>query len=82
MKEIIEKFQRDPKDTGSAEVQVILMTQRIQMISAHMQKHRKDVHCLRGLKQCISKRKSLLAYVSRKSVQRYQELIQALGLRR
>ncbi len=81
MNAIFSEFQKSPKDTGSSEVQVIRLTQRIQSLSLHMQKHRKDFHSRRGLLQCISLRKSLLSYIKRHSVSRYQSLIQALGLR-
>lgn len=81
MKDIIEKFQIDPSDTGSASVQVIYMTQRILSIAEHTKTHKKDFHCRRGLMQCISKRKSLLKYIKKGSVQKYQDLIKALGLR-
>jgi small subunit ribosomal protein S15 len=81
MIELLSKFQKSPKDTGSSHVQVVRLTKRIQDLSQHMQKHRKDFHSRRGLMQCISQRKSLLAYIKRHSVQEYSELIAALGLR-
>lgn len=81
MNEILEKFQLNGKDTGSSAVQIIHMTRRIQEIAAHVKTHRKDNHCLRGLMRCISKRKSLLAYLKKGNQQMYQDLIRALGLR-
>ena len=81
MKDIIQKFQKNERDTGSSEVQIIAMTQRIQSISAHTKFHKKDFHCKRGLMQCISRRKSLLKYLKSRDGERYLELVQALGLR-
>lgn len=81
MKEIIQKFQRSPKDTGSSEVQIILMTERIQSVSEHLKAHPKDFHSRRGLMKSINQRRSLLSYLKRENQSRYQEVIGALGLR-
>jgi len=81
MKELIQRFQKNPQDTGSSEVQIILMTQKIQSITDHVKSHSKDFHCRRGLMQCVSRRKSLLKYLKRQSQDRYHSLIKALGLR-
>jgi small subunit ribosomal protein S15 len=81
MKDIIEKFQKNKQDTGSSEVQVIQLTHKIKVISDHIKLHPKDFHCKIGLMADISQRKSLLSYLKRKKLSRYQELIKALGLR-
>jgi small subunit ribosomal protein S15 len=77
----LQAFRRSPDDTGSPEVQVAAMTHRILEISEHLKIHRKDFHCKRGLMILLGRRKSLLAYLKRKDVSRYQGLIQSLGLR-
>ena len=81
MKDIFAKFRKNEADSGSSPVQVILMTGRIKSISEHMKAHPKDLHCRPGLMQCISKRRSLLAYIKKGDVTQYQDLIKALGLR-
>ena len=79
---LVEKYRRDEKDTGSSEVQVALLTQRIQAITGHLASHKKDHATRRGLLMMVSKRSSLLRYLSRKSPDRYQKLIDSLGLRK
>jgi len=81
MIELIQKFQKNPQDTGSSEVQIILMTHKIQAITGHIKSHSKDFHCRRGLMKCVSRRKALLKYLKRQSQERYQSIIKALGLR-
>ncbi|MBQ9145727.1 MAG: 30S ribosomal protein S15 [Clostridia bacterium] len=80
--EIIERFAICPGDTGSPEVQVALLTDRINSLSAHLATHKKDNHSRRGLLMMIGKRKKLLAYLKSKDVDRYKALIAALGLRK
>jgi small subunit ribosomal protein S15 len=79
---IISKFRRASGDTGSPEVQVALLTERINDLSNHFKTHLKDHHGRRGLLMMVSKRKSLLEYLKRKDEARYRELIKALGLRK
>lgn len=81
MLEIIEKFRRNPKDTGSSEVQIALMTERIRIISDHLKTHPKDFHSQRGLMKSINQRRSLLAYLKRSHTDRYYQIVGQLGLR-
>lgn len=81
-KEIIAKFARGNEDTGSPEVQVALLTNRIEQLQAHFATHKHDHHSRRGLLKLVGQRRRLLAYLKSKDVQRYRELIQALGLRK
>ena len=80
--DIIAKFKRSDNDTGSAEVQIALLTKRIQDLSGHFAKHKQDNHSRRGMLQLISRRKRLLKYLQREDVSRYRETISALGLRK
>lgn len=80
--EIIKKFQQDKNDTGSPEVQVALLTSRIDQMSQHMQVHKKDFHSRRGLLAMVAKRRKLLDYLKRKNEERYTKLIKELGIRR
>ena len=79
---LIEKYRCAEKDTGSPEVQVSLLTERIQAITNHLESHKKDHSTRRGLLMLVGKRNTLLKYLSRKSPQRYQKLIDSLGLRK
>jgi len=79
---VIEDYKLSDKDTGSPEVQVALLTERINNLSSHFEKNPKDHHSRRGLLKMIGARKRHLAYLKNKSVERYQTLIQRLGLRR
>lgn len=81
-KEIIEKFSRGTNDTGSPEVQIALLTNRIEQLQLHFSTHKHDHHSRRGLLKLVGQRRRLLAYLREKDVQRYRELIQALGLRK
>lgn len=80
--EIVKDFQRGSDDTGSPEVQVALLTARIKDLSSHFETHKQDHHSRRGLLKMVNQRRKLLSYVKRKDLQRYQELISRLGLRR
>ena len=80
--EVIEEYKTKKGDTGSPEVQVALLTQRILSLSDHMQTHKKDFHSRRGLLAMVALRRKLLDYLKRKNEQRYQALIKKLGLRR
>ena len=80
--EIIATYRRDAKDTGSPEVQVALLTERINGLSAHFEVHEKDHHSRRGLLKLVSQRRRLLNYLRRTEPDRYRALIERLGLRR
>lgn len=80
--EVIAKFARAEGDTGSPEVQVALLTQRIEHLNAHLTDHPKDHHSRRGLLKMIGKRRNLLAYLKNKDIERYRALIAALNLRK
>lgn len=79
---IVSKYQVHPGDTGSPEVQIALLTQRINQIGEHLKTHRKDHHSRRGLLMLVGQRRRLLNYLGRKAPARYQQLIAELGLRR
>jgi small subunit ribosomal protein S15 len=79
---VIAKFARKESDTGSPEVQVALLTQRINDLSKHLQAHKKDKHSRRGLMLMVGQRRRLLTYLSRKDINRYRKLVEALELRR
>ncbi|GAM04918.1 MULTISPECIES: 30S ribosomal protein S15 [Novosphingobium] len=80
--EIITDNARVSGDTGSPEVQVAILTERIRNLTEHFKAHHKDNHSRRGLLAMVNKRRSLLAYLKKKDVQRYNDLIQKLGLRK
>ncbi len=80
--EIIEKFAIHEGDTGSTEVQVALLTERINQLTGHMAANRHDYHTQRGLIKLVGQRRRLLVYLSRESVGRYHKLISQLGLRK
>lgn len=80
--EIVAAYGRGQNDTGSAEVQVALLTTRINELQAHFSAHKKDHHSRQGLLKMVNKRRKLLDYLKRQDVQRYQELIARLSLRR
>lgn len=79
---IIEQFRSNEKDTGSTEVQVAILTERINRLTEHLKKHRHDNHSQRGLMMLVGQRKRLLAYLRRHNAASYQALIVKLGLRR
>ncbi|MDR1031886.1 MAG: 30S ribosomal protein S15 [Holosporales bacterium] len=79
---LLEKFSEGKNDTGSAAIQIILLTDRINNLGDHLDLHRKDFHSRRGLLQMVSKRRSLLDFLKRKNTGRYQGLVSDLGLRR
>ncbi len=80
--EIIQKFALKERDTGSTEVQVALLTERISQLTGHMAANKHDYHTQRGFLKLVGKRRRLLAYLSRESVDRYNNLISRLGLRK
>ena len=80
--EIINQYRRDEKDTGSSEVQIALLTERINELTEHLKIHKKDNHSRRGLLKMVGKRRNLLNYLAKKDEATYKELIQKLGLRK
>ena len=80
--ETISKFQQSQGDTGSPEVQVALLTERISHLTEHLKNNHKDHHSRRGLLKMVHHRRALLEYLKRKSLERYSKLITTLGLRR
>ena len=81
-KKVVDGFGRSSEDTGSAEVQVALLTERINGLSDHFGVHKKDHHSRRGLLRIVSQRRRLLDYLKSKDTARYQSLIERLSLRR
>ncbi len=80
--EIIGNYKRGAEDTGSPEVQVALLSEKIKYLTEHFKVHKKDHHSRRGLLQMVSRRRRLLDYLNRKDNQRYRDLIQKLNIRR
>lgn len=81
-KELIEQYKLHDSDTGSPEVQIGLLTHRIQYLTEHLKTHKKDHHSRRGLLMLVGRRRRLLNYVKNNDVQRYRTIIDSLGLRR
>ena len=79
--EIVKKFGNNNLDTGSPEVQIVILTHRIRELTDHVKVHKKDNHTRRGLVQLVSKRKRLLKYLVRKNVDSYVNLVKELGIR-
>ena len=80
--QITQEYRLHEKDTGSTELQVAILTEKIRQLTDHLRVHKKDVHSRRGLVNMVSKRRSLLNYLTSEDVGRYQSLISRLGLRR
>ncbi len=81
-KEIIKEYGKSESDTGSTEVQVALMSERINHLTEHLKDHKKDHHTRRGLLMLVGKRKRLLEYLQNQDINRYREIIDKLGIRR
>ncbi len=79
---LIKDYQTKPNDTGSADVQVAVLTDRINYLSDHLQQHKKDVHSRRGLLMMVAKRRKLLDYLKRTDEARYKDIIERLNIRR
>jgi len=79
---IIKEYQKDGNDTGSADVQIALLTARIRHLTEHFKTHKKDHHSRRGLLRLVSQRKKLLSYVKSNDINSYANLISRLGLRK
>lgn len=80
--EIVKKFGKDGNDTGSIEVQIALLTKRINLLTTHLQEHKHDHHSRRGLLKMVGKRRSLLNYLLNDDVTRYRKVIKDLNLRK
>lgn len=81
-KEIIEKYQIHERDTGSPEVQIALLTERINYLTEHLKVHKKDHHSRRGLLKMVGQRRSFLNYLRESDSSRYRTIVEKLGLRR
>lgn len=80
--EIIEQYKRHEGDTGSPEVQIALLSERITYLTEHFRTHKKDHHSRRGLLKIVGQRRRLLDYLKKKDVERYRTIIKSLGIRR
>ena len=80
--ELINEYKRDEADTGSAEVQVALLTERINELTEHLKVHKKDNHSRRGLLKMVGQRRNMLNYLQKKDEERYKVLVEKLGLRK
>lgn len=80
--EIIEEYRTHESDTGSPEVQVAILTRRIEELTEHFKTHKQDHHSRRGLLKLVGRRRRLLDYLKRKDLDRYQKVIQSLGIRK
>jgi len=80
--EIVKKFARNDKDTGSAEVQIAILTEEIVTLTEHLKEHKHDYHSRRGLLKKVGQRRSMLNYLAKKDIQRYREIVKQLGLRK
>ncbi len=81
-REIIDRFKLNEKDTGSSEVQIALLSSRINYLTEHFNVHKKDHHSRRGLLKLVGQRRRLLQYLKKKDVERYQNVIKELGIRK
>ncbi len=80
--QVIEKYRINKSDSGSPEVQVALLSQRILQLTEHLKTHRKDFHSTRGLLSMVARRRKMIKYLKDRSPERYKTLIQSLGIRR
>ena len=80
--ELIEKFGETPQDTGKPEVQIALMSERINQLTDHLRTHKKDHHSRRGLLMLVGRRRRFLRYLERSDLERYRSLVKELGLRK
>ncbi|MGH7202177.1 MAG: 30S ribosomal protein S15 [Planctomycetaceae bacterium] len=80
--ELIKEYRRDETDSGSPEVQIAVLSERINNLTEHVKKNHKDHACTRGLRMLVSRRRRLLDYLHRTNAQKYREIIDRLGLRR
>ena len=80
--EVINAFKREANDTGSSEVQIALLTERINELTEHLKVHKKDNHSRRGLLKMVGQRRNMLNYLQKKDEERYKVLVEKLGLRK
>ena len=80
--EIINQYRRDEKDTGSAEVQIAILTEEIRVLTEHLKEHKHDFHSRRGLLQMVGKRRNLLNYLSKNDLPKYRKVVKKLNLRK
>ena len=80
--ELVKKYARGTNDTGSAEVQIAILTEEIKNLTEHLKEHKHDFHSRRGLLKKVGKRRSLLNYLVKTDVTRYREIVKSLGLRK
>jgi len=80
--ELVKKYGRSEKDSGSPEVQIAMLTERINELAGHFEQHKKDHHSRTGLLKMVGKRKRLLEYLAEKDIQRYRKIIEALDIRK
>ena len=80
--DIIKKFARDEKDTGSAEVQIAILTEEIKILTEHLKEHKHDYHSRRGLLKKVGQRRNMLNYLAKKDINRYRDVTKKLGLRK
>ncbi len=80
--ELVKEFAKNEKDTGSAEVQIAILTEEINALTKHLAEHKHDYHSRRGLLKKVGRRKSLLSYLAKKDINSYREVIKKLGLRK
>ena len=81
-REIIDSFKVNSRDTGSAEVQIAILTERINILGEHFKQHKKDFHSRRGLLMLVGRRRRLLNYLKEKNMKRYEEVLEKLNLRK
>lgn len=79
---LVKKYARNPKDTGSAEIQIAILTEEINVLTDHLKQHTHDFHSRRGLLKKVGQRRSMLNYLMNEDVARYRELVKNLGLRK
>ena len=79
---IIKNFARDEKDTGSAEVQIAILTEEIRILTEHLKEHKHDYHSRRGLLKKVGQRRNMINYLAKKDINRYREVTKKLGLRK
>ena len=79
--ELVKTYGKNEQDTGSAEVQVAILTARIKELTEHMKSHQKDFHTRRGLLMLVGKRRRLLSYIKKNDIENYRSLIKSLGIR-
>ena len=79
--ELVKQYGKNEQDTGSAEVQVAILTARIKELTEHMKSHQKDFHTRRGLLMLVGKRRRLLSYIKKNDIENYRSLIKSLGIR-